>query len=121
MWLAGFDFSDLAREVDLPKLRESTLRRLTARTTTRLQLEPIATACGLPYEFFTVDFSRLPDLEKPAESEPVPTPATADDLAQLRERVDQLAGQVAAVVAATLPPSEEEPPATGDPQGPPQR
>ena len=53
MWLAGLDFDQLAEKISLPKLGATTLRKLDATRATRLQLQPIADACDVPYEFFT--------------------------------------------------------------------
>lgn len=65
MELAGIDsFGELARRIDHDGLGERTLRKIAddndaTRSAQRLDLVAIADACGLPYEFFTIDFADL--------------------------------------------------------------
>ena len=58
--LAGLSVGQLAKRLDEPGLGERTLRDLESqkgRSFYRRELRAIAEACGLPYEFFTMDFS----------------------------------------------------------------
>lgn len=60
--LAGISVKDLAERIGQKGLGERTLRELegdAGRAWRPMELQAVAQACELPYEFFTVDFSQL--------------------------------------------------------------
>jgi hypothetical protein len=98
MALAGIDSTDeLAERAELPWRGRTLRQHIQEGKLTRVHLEPIARACGLPYEWFTVDlhavFGSAPEL--PAEN---------------RARLDRLEATVDAilqVLRATPAPLED--------------
>lgn len=98
MALAGIDSTDvLAEQAELPWRGRTLRQHIQEGKLTRVHLEPIARACGLPYEWFTVDLRAVlgsaPDL--PAEN---------------RARLDRLERAVDAilnVLSATPAPAED--------------
>lgn len=98
--LGGYRSLDqLAREVNLPKLSPKSLRRSAndARDTPEHELRAIAEACGLPYEFFTVDFSRLPEIGGPAAG----AGERPDELQALRSRIQAIDARLEALPMLT--------------------
>lgn len=60
--LAGISVKELAQRIGQDGLGERTLRSLegdAGRAWRPMELQAVAQACGLPYEFFTVDFQQL--------------------------------------------------------------
>jgi uncharacterized small protein (DUF1192 family) len=60
--IAGLSVAELAARIDQSGLGERTLRALEGeggRQFRPMELQAIAQACDLPYEFFTVDFRKL--------------------------------------------------------------
>lgn len=67
--LAGLTVPKLAERIpDENRMGERTLRKLESGESELRpkEMREIAEACDLPYEFFTVDFSRLPELNEGA-------------------------------------------------------
>lgn len=63
--IAGLSVPGLARRINQRGLGDRTLRDLEApkgRAIKEMELQAIARACSLPYEWFTVDFDRLPEI-----------------------------------------------------------
>jgi transcriptional regulator with XRE-family HTH domain len=83
---AARELAGLTQERLAERLKEAGYERLSTRTIRNLedptksdpvrqQLEPIAHACGLPYEFFTIDFATLADTAtRPREPRGAPAP-----------------------------------------------
>lgn len=80
-------------------LSARTLRDLNADAT-KTQKAAVADACGLPYEFFTVDFQRLPEIANGGQ--PV-------EALTLQERVAELERLVGRLVAEASGPSSSGP------------
>lgn len=98
MTLAGIDsFEDLARRIDSRNLGATTLRKLNDNVRASLPRRAIADACGLPYQFFTVDFRRLSELAQAAASDAQP-----ERLDALEQQVSQLATDLREVRAELL-------------------
>jgi transcriptional regulator with XRE-family HTH domain len=93
--LAGISVKELAERINQEGLGERTLRALegdAGRAWRPMELQAVAQACGLPYEFFTVDFSSVFDRELRVD----------DRLDELERRLRRLEG----VQAAPAPPGE---------------
>ena len=97
MALAGIDSTDvLADRAELP-WRGRTLRgHIADGTLTRVHLEPIARACGLPYEWFTADIPALLRGSGPA----------VEDRARL-DRLEEAVDAILQALKATPAPAEE--------------
>lgn len=109
MALGGVDgFADLAARISERNYGATNLRLLNDQDQRRTPRERIAEACGLPYEFFTVDFDRIPELEKaPAEEAPT-TPDVAAELQSLREALEEQAVRLGRLELADQQRADEE-------------
>lgn len=78
--LAGFTLTELAEQISEPGLRASTLRNLERgrREPAARDLHAIARACRLPDEWFTVDFTKLTELQQASKS-------LAEEISELKQ------------------------------------
>lgn len=92
----------LADAINQPGLAQSTLEKIeTTGKVSRPQLREIAEACGLPYEFFTVDFSRLPEIVKPGTVSDLPLgedPDLRKQVEELQRAVDEITPSLKALI-----------------------
>lgn len=96
--LRGLSVAQLADRIDQAGLGRSTLEDLESRKAKRpfrpMEIQAIATACDLPYAFFTVDFARLSALDED------------NDIAHRMAALEAAVRQLVAERSAPEPPGE---------------
>lgn len=110
----------LGTSVDTLKRRVSGKKEWRAFEDEEALLRRVAELCGLPYEFFLVDFDDLPTLWMRSQPMPEPTPLSAAEdqrqlertVQRLREAVDEATRQLQAARGAEAP--GREPPESDD-------